>query len=344
MARDLQTWINSGLMALFFLVVGLEARREIDLGELRDRRRLVLPLAAGLSGMALPVAIYLATTAAGPGTHGWGVAMSTDTALAMGLLAVVGRGAPGQVRAFLLTVFVVDDLVALAVIVVAYPDRRAGAVARIERGELDGAPAEAMAPVRPLRHAARGLPAGASTRSSRRAAWSSKSGLGWRCPVARARCRSIWPRRAGMPISAVTNSLTRLGRAPGYRAGWRRDSTERRRVHWAFAEATDPATDPDCRAWHRAHPANWLEEELALLAAGYPRASPRPARAIPPPSRPPALGGYAEATGELRRRHPCSCSTGARGFPRASAMIRSATGSSTRPGTSEPSSARVGPA
>ncbi|MBO0873129.1 MAG: Na+/H+ antiporter NhaA [Pseudonocardia sp.] len=119
-ARDLQTWINSGLMTLFFLVVGLEARREIDLGELRDRRRLVLPLAAGLSGMALPVAIYLAITAVGPGTHGWGVAMSTDTALAMGLLAVVGRGAPGQMRAFLLTVFVVDDLVALAVIVVAY--------------------------------------------------------------------------------------------------------------------------------------------------------------------------------------------------------------------------------
>lgn len=121
-ARDLRTWINSGLMALCFLVVGLEARREIDLGELRDRRRLVLPLAAGLSGMALPVAIYLATTAAGPGTHGWGVAMSTDTGLAMGLLAVVGRGAPGQVRAFLLTVFAVDDLVALAVIVVAYSD------------------------------------------------------------------------------------------------------------------------------------------------------------------------------------------------------------------------------
>ncbi|HEX6445642.1 MAG TPA: Na+/H+ antiporter NhaA [Streptosporangiales bacterium] len=117
---DLRTWVNSGLMTLFFLVVGLEARREVDLGELRDRRRFLLPLVAGVSGMALPVAIYLAINAGRAGAHGWGVAMSTDTALALGLLAVVGRGVPSQLRVFLLTVFVVDDLVSLVVIVVAY--------------------------------------------------------------------------------------------------------------------------------------------------------------------------------------------------------------------------------
>ncbi|BCJ28646.1 Na+/H+ antiporter NhaA [Actinocatenispora sera] len=119
-ALDLRTWLNSGLMTLFFLVVGLEARREADLGELRDRRRFLLPLVAGVSGMALPVAIYLAANAGRAGAHGWGVAMSTDTALALGLFAVVGRGLPSQLRAFLLTVFVVDDLVALVVIVAAY--------------------------------------------------------------------------------------------------------------------------------------------------------------------------------------------------------------------------------
>jgi Na+/H+ antiporter NhaA len=119
-SRDLRTWINSGLMTLFFLVVGLEARREIDLGDLRDRRRLVLPVVAGVAGMVLPAGIYLAVTAGSSAMHGWGAAMSSDTALAMGLLAVVGRTVPRQVRAFLLTVFVVDDVVALVVIGVAY--------------------------------------------------------------------------------------------------------------------------------------------------------------------------------------------------------------------------------
>jgi Na+/H+ antiporter NhaA len=118
--QDLRGWINSGLMTLFFLVVGLEARREVDLGELRDRRRFLLPLTAGLLGMALPVVVYLATTAGRGGVHGWGVAMSTDTALSMGLLALVGRGFPQQMRAFLLTLFVVDDLAALVVIVTGY--------------------------------------------------------------------------------------------------------------------------------------------------------------------------------------------------------------------------------
>jgi Na+/H+ antiporter NhaA len=118
--EDLRTWVNSGLMTLFFLVVGLEARREFDLGDLRDRRRFVLPCAAGLVGMLIPVLIYLAVTRGGPGAHGWGVAMSTDTALALGLLALLGKGVPDAVRVFLLTVFVVDDLVALVVIAVVY--------------------------------------------------------------------------------------------------------------------------------------------------------------------------------------------------------------------------------
>jgi Na+/H+ antiporter NhaA len=117
---DLRTWINSGLMTLFFLVVGLEARREFDLGELRDRSRFVLPCVAGLGGMLLPVLIYLAVNRGGAGAHGWGVAMSTDTALALGLLALFGRRVPDRMRVFLLTVSVVDDLVALVVIVVVY--------------------------------------------------------------------------------------------------------------------------------------------------------------------------------------------------------------------------------
>jgi Na+/H+ antiporter NhaA len=122
LSLELREWINSGLMTLFFLVVGLEARREFDLGDLRDRSRFVLPLLAGVAGMVVPVVIYLAFTVGGEGAHGWGVAMSTDTALALGLLALVGRGVPDRVRVFLLTVFVVDDLLALAVIAFVYSD------------------------------------------------------------------------------------------------------------------------------------------------------------------------------------------------------------------------------
>jgi Na+/H+ antiporter NhaA len=120
--RELRTWVNSGLMTLFFLVVGLEARREIDLGDLRDRERLLLPVSAGLVGMNVPDGLYLAANAGRPGADGWGVAMSTDTALALGLLVMVGREVPDRVRTFLLTVFVVDDIVALLVIAVVYAE------------------------------------------------------------------------------------------------------------------------------------------------------------------------------------------------------------------------------
>lgn len=117
---DLRDWVNSGLMTFFFLVIGLEARRELDLGELRERRRFLLPLVVGLLGMALPVLIYLAVTAGSGAGHGWGVAMSTDTALALGFLSLIGQGVSDKVRVFLLTAFVVDDIVALIVIAVVY--------------------------------------------------------------------------------------------------------------------------------------------------------------------------------------------------------------------------------
>ncbi|WP_344756572.1 Na+/H+ antiporter NhaA [Gryllotalpicola koreensis] len=117
---SLREWVTQGLMPLFFLVVGLEARREFDLGTLRERRQLIVPFTAGLAGMVLPILIFLAFNLHSGGAHGWGAAMSTDTALALGLLAAVSRRLPEQVRTFLVTVFIVDDLVALVVIAVVY--------------------------------------------------------------------------------------------------------------------------------------------------------------------------------------------------------------------------------
>jgi Na+/H+ antiporter NhaA len=119
---DLRHWVNEGLMAFFFFVVGLEARREFDVGELRERRRITLPVLAGLGGMTVPVLIYLAFNLGGSGSHGWGAAMSTDTAFALGMLALVGPRCPERLRVFMLTVVVVDDVVALVVIAIAYTD------------------------------------------------------------------------------------------------------------------------------------------------------------------------------------------------------------------------------
>ncbi|MFL5864993.1 MAG: Na+/H+ antiporter NhaA [Solirubrobacteraceae bacterium] len=119
-SQDLRHWVNNGLMTLFFFVVGLEARREFDLGDLRDRRRLALPFVAGIGGMVVPVLIFLAINAGGTPRGAWGTAMSTDTAFALGMLALVGARYPSSLRAFILTVAVVDDLVALVVIAIAF--------------------------------------------------------------------------------------------------------------------------------------------------------------------------------------------------------------------------------
>jgi Na+/H+ antiporter NhaA len=119
-SADLRHWVNEGLMTFFFLVVGLEAKRELDVGELRDRRRLAVPVFAALGGMVVPIAIYLAFNAGGPGSGDWGAAMSTDTAFALGALALLTPRSATRMRVFLLSLAVVDDLCALLVIAIVY--------------------------------------------------------------------------------------------------------------------------------------------------------------------------------------------------------------------------------
>jgi Na+/H+ antiporter NhaA len=125
LSLTLRDWINAGLMSFFFFVVGLEARREADIGELRQARAILLPLLAGLVGFALPIALYLAFTAGTDAAHGWGAAMSTDTAFTLGALSLVGPRYAERLRAFVVTVLVADDLAALVVIAFAYSERPA---------------------------------------------------------------------------------------------------------------------------------------------------------------------------------------------------------------------------
>lgn len=118
---DLHHLVNDGLMTLFFLVVGLEVRRELSLGELTDRRRVVLPAVAAVAGLAVPAALYLAVAGRTPGAGpGWGVVIGTDTAFLLGALAVVGPRPATQLRLFLLTLTVIDDILAVSVIGIAY--------------------------------------------------------------------------------------------------------------------------------------------------------------------------------------------------------------------------------
>ena len=107
---SLEHWVNDGLMVVLFLLVGLEIKRELLLGELASFRHAALPVAAALGGMVAPALIYTALNLGGPGQPGWGVPMATDIAFAVGVLALVGRAVPTSLKIFLLAVAIVDDL------------------------------------------------------------------------------------------------------------------------------------------------------------------------------------------------------------------------------------------
>ena len=122
LAMDLGHWVNNGLMVLFFFVVGLEVRREISVGELTDRRRMAVPAIAALGGLLVPALLYLAVNPSGEAADGWGVVIGTDTAFLLGALALVGPACPTQLRVFLLTLTIADDVVAVTVIGAVYTD------------------------------------------------------------------------------------------------------------------------------------------------------------------------------------------------------------------------------
>jgi NhaA family Na+:H+ antiporter len=120
MHHSLKHWINDALMAVFFFVVGLEVKREVVLGELRDPRRAALPVVAALGGMLAPAAIYLGLQSGQAGARGWGVPMATDIAFVVGCLALLGPRVPTSLRVLLLSLAIADDIGAIVVIAVGY--------------------------------------------------------------------------------------------------------------------------------------------------------------------------------------------------------------------------------
>jgi len=120
LVADARHWVNDALMAVFFLVVGLEIKRELVYGDLRDRRMAAMPAIAAAGGMVVPALIYLIVTAGSPGSRGWGIPMATDIAFAVGVVALLGPRVPAGLKLFLLTLAVVDDIGAIVVIALFY--------------------------------------------------------------------------------------------------------------------------------------------------------------------------------------------------------------------------------
>ena len=121
-SHDLRGWVNDGLMVLFFFIIGLEIKRELVTGELQEPRVAALPALAAMGGVVLPAAIFFGIVGTGEGAAGWGIPVATDIAFAVGVLAVLGSRIPTGVKVFLVSIAIVDDIIAIVIIAVFYAE------------------------------------------------------------------------------------------------------------------------------------------------------------------------------------------------------------------------------
>jgi Na+:H+ antiporter, NhaA family len=238
LTEDLRGAVNHGLMTLFFLVIGLEVKRELVVGELADRRAALLPVAAALGAMAVPALIFLALAGDGAAARGWGIPMATDTAFALGALALLARRRlPAALTALLLGIAVVDDIVALTVVAVAYSGHLsvpwllgagAGLLGLVALNRLG------------VRHLGPYLAVGAVV-------WLATLESGVHATLAGVLIGLVTPVRPFQPASAVGAAAARtaaVARGPGV------DPAAWRRLAWLSREAIAPLT----RLEHALHP------------------------------------------------------------------------------------------
>ncbi|HSH21515.1 MAG TPA: Na+/H+ antiporter NhaA, partial [Candidatus Caenarcaniphilales bacterium] len=259
--EELHFWINDGLMAIFFLLVGLEIKREVLVGELASLRRAALPAAAAMGGALVPALIYLVIVGPGsPAARGWGVPMATDIVFALGVLALLGRRAPIGLRVFLTALAIVDDLFAVLVIALFYTEGLAvGALGASAAILVALVAANALGVRRPIVYGLLGV-----------GLWAAVHESGVHATVAGVLLAATIPARTRIDAPAfVANARGLLGDYEG-RVNDEADIGERHAALWELEELTEHAQAPMLRMEHVLHPwvAFLIVPVFALANAG----------------------------------------------------------------------------
>lgn len=257
LSDSLLHWVNDGLMAIFFLAIGLELKREALVGELASRRRAALPIAAAVGGAVLPAAIFIGLVSEGTAARGWGVPMATDIAFALGILALLGRRAPLGLRIFVTALAIVDDLLAVLVIAIFFTGDLSVPALVASAGVLAAlVTANRIGVRRPLVYAALGV-----------ALWLAVSESGIHATVAGVLLALTVPATTRLDSDAyVARAREHINDFEGRTAGGEDATTdEHHAALWELEEVTEQAQAPMLRIEHALHP--WVSFLIVPLFA-----------------------------------------------------------------------------